>query len=152
MNNNLSEYEKFLINNGYFKRCIENENNNNYSSMYNNFTNPEEGFLKGNMENNLYVPYKNNNVVNPNIKNEKEYLLMQIQEYDFASHDINLYLDTHPNDTNAINMYNEYKNKEHILEEQYQSKYGPLNLDNTSVLGNTPWEWINEPWPWNKDV
>lgn len=116
----------------------------------NKFLEPKEGFLRGNMETNSYIPYKNMTYLKPNILNERENALYQIQETSFAAHDINLYLDTNPNDTNAIRLYNEYNNGEKMLIDAYERKYGPINLSDTNGLSMTPWAWIKEPWPWNE--
>ncbi len=121
-------------------------NNNKYSK----FLEPKEGFLRGNMETNSYISYKNMTYLKPNILNERENALYQIQETSFAAHDINLYLDTNPNDTNAIRLYNEYNNREKMLIDAYERKYGPINLSDTNGLSMTPWAWIKEPWPWNE--
>ena len=52
-----------------------------------------EGLVKGNYFLNTYVPYKNYMPMDINPKNEKEYLMLMIQVYGLASHDLLLYLD-----------------------------------------------------------
>lgn len=127
-------------------------NSNNNNNMYNNMTflNSNEGFLRGNMEANSYIPYKNMTYIKPSISNEKMSHLYKIQELAFAAHDINLYLDMHPNDTNAINLYNNYNTEAKRLTLDYEKKYGPIDLSFDEGLSMTPWSWINEPWPWNE--
>lgn len=129
-----------------------NMNSNNNSNMINKnkFLNPSEGFLRGNIEKGTYVPYKNMNFIKPVITNEREKLLYDIQEIAFAAHEINLYLDTHPADANAIKLYGEYNKKERMLNDEYERKYGPIDLSDTEGLFSTPWAWIKEPWPWNE--
>ncbi len=131
---------------------------NNMQSMVNqnenvnqtNFLNPSEGFLKGNIESNKYEPYKNMTYIKPNITNERDMMLYKVQEMCFMAHDINLYLDTHPNDSYAINLYNKYNNDAKKLTDEYEKRYGPIDLSDDSGLNMTPWSWINEPWPWNE--
>ena len=41
--------------------------------------------------------------------NNDNSLLRAIQMYDFYLYDLNLYLDTHPNDKNALAKFNEIK-------------------------------------------
>lgn len=125
-------------------------NNNQNIINQNKFVMPQEGFLRGNMESETYIPYKNMTYLKPNVSNEKERALLQIQEIAFAAHDINLYLDTHPNDSNAIRLYNEYNIQEQILNNAYERKYGPIDLSDNEGLSMTPWAWIKEPWPWNE--
>ena len=124
--------------------------NNNINNQ-NIFVNANEGFLRGNMENGTYVPYKNMTYIRPNLNNQRQMDLFKLQEACFAAHDANLYLDTHPNDTNMIRLYNEYLNEEKRLTAEYERKYGPLEVTGEG-LNVTPWAWIKEPWPWKGGV
>ena len=124
----------------------------------NNFTNTfmtpsyslastKEGFIKGNMFNNLYQGYKNYTPVMPKANSQREMLLNKLLEYKFAMIDLGLYLDVNPNDTSLINLYNEYLQEEKKLCMQYEKSYGPLTLDSMN-LGQNNWVWDNGPWPW----
>ena len=108
---------------------------------------PYEGFIKGNLFENLYDPYKNCKPQELSADNEREALLYQIMQYKFALVELNLYLDTNPNDTNAIELYNQYLNMEKQSCNQYESMYGPLTLD-SNYLNKDNWTWKNSPWPW----
>ena len=114
------------------------------------FVNSTEGFLRGNMQKGTYVPYKNLTIIKPVITNDRNQMLYKIQEVSFAAHDANLYLDTHPEDTNMIMLYNKYLKEEKMLNDEYEKKYGPIDLSDEQGLNLTPWSWIKEPWPWNK--
>ena len=59
---------------------------------------PYQGFIRGNSFNQLYDKYKNYKPMELNPKNEREAMLYQLLQYKFALTDLNLYLDTHPND------------------------------------------------------
>lgn len=123
----------------------------NYNNIGNNvFVNSNEGFLRGNMEEQTYVPYKNMTYIKPELMNERQRDLFKLQQASFAAHDANLYLDTHPNDANMIKIYNNYLNEEKRLCDLFEKKYGPINLSDESGLNMSPWKWIKEPWPWNK--
>lgn len=127
------------------------QNNNNLNMVNSSkFLSPQEGFLRGNMEISSYIPYKNMTYLRPSINNEKMRDLYKLQEMAFAAHDLNLYLDTHPNDSNAIRLYNEYNKKAQMLNDTYERKYGPVDLSDNEGLSMTPWKWIKEPWPWNE--
>lgn len=128
---------------------MQGDNNQNMMKQ-NKFTTPGEGFLRGNMEISSYIPYENMTYLKPNTVNERQRALYQIQEMAFAAHDINLYLDTHPNDSDAIRLYNEYNKQERMLNDAYERKYGPIDLSDNEGLSMTPWSWIKEPWPWNE--
>ena len=125
------------------------DNMNYYPNYPNNMElfNPYEGYLKGNAFKNEYQPYKNYKVAKINISNEKEEMLLNIGQYSFMMHDINLYLDVHPNDTVALNMFTDYRNKVNDLITKYERKYGPLSVKG-EFNNNTSFAWENTEWPW----
>ncbi len=73
-------------------------------------------------------------------------LLHEIMSLNFAVNDLVLYLDTHPTDSRAINMHSEYSEKVIELTQKYQRLYGPLTVNFSSET----WDWIDEPWPWER--
>ncbi|GGJ60009.1 spore coat protein JB [Anoxybacillus voinovskiensis] len=79
----------------------------------------------------------------------KEYyeLLEQLQMVDFALVDLTLYLDTHPNDYQAIQQFNQLAQQRKQLKKQYETTYGPLQQYGNSY-SNYPWNWDDTPWPW----
>lgn len=128
----------------------------NYKMSNQNMTNmipkqqpidPVKGWLRGNLFANLYDPYKNYKPDNLEPKNERETLLYQVMQYKFALIELNLYLDTHPNDMEMIKLYNKYLKIEKQMCDKYESMYGPLTLDSNYLDKNT-WEWLKSPWPW----
>lgn len=127
-----------------------NPNNNykpNVNNVNNNLLDPTKGFVRGNMFSNLYSPYKNYKPNNLNPRNEKEAMLMSFQQYSFALMDLNLYLDSYPDDRNASNLYKQYLTIMKDVQDEYEKKYGPLKCDSMyTVNGN--WKWNNSPWPW----
>ncbi len=125
------------LNNGYMPY------DDNYSKI--DLYNPYEGFLKGNAFQNSYIPYKNYKVSKIKINSEKEELLFNISEYGFMMHDMNLYLDINPNNKEALEKFNEYRNKTNELITKYERKYGPLCV--TASDNNQLFNWI-EKWPW----
>lgn len=104
-----------------------------------------EGFKRGNMFSNLYDQYKNYKPMELKANSEREDILMQWQEINFAMIDLQLYLDVKPNDKKALDLFNDYLKKEKELCRLYESKYGPLTFD--SIATNS-WAWENGPWPW----
>ena len=112
-----------------------------------NLAEPKDAFLRGNLFNNLYDPYKNYKYGMLKATNQKEELLYNILMYKFVLNELNLYLDNYPNNTEMINLYNKYLSEEKNLSSQYEKNYGPLTVD-SQYLGNTSWKWIRSPWPW----
>ena len=76
-------------------------------SMNNTLVSVDEGFNRGNMFENLFWPYKY--IANVRANNPQEQLLLKLQKYCFAAHEMNLYLDVYPEDIQAIGLYNQYK-------------------------------------------
>ena len=124
-------------------------NNYNYFDTFNNTNNlfgAYEGFLKGNMFKNLYNQYKNYQPEIINSKNEQEQELFNLNQIEFAMHDINLYLDVNPNDQQMLNIFTNYKNTYNELFSQYEEKYGPICVNNTN--NQIPYKWESKKFPW----
>lgn len=112
-----------------------------------NLANVNEGFLRGNLFNNLYEGYKNYQYGKLKPSNKREELLYNILKYKFALKELDLYLDTHPTDQSGINLYNQYLMEERKLCDEYEKSYGPITLDSPYMKGSK-WVWIQSPWPW----
>lgn len=104
----------------------------------------KEGFLRGNMFKNEYVPYKNLTYINLVPKNEKEARLFNVMQYSFAVNDLNLYLDLHPDDLEMFELFKMMLKEEKKAKEEYVKNYNPLNLD--EVKGSR-YDWLSS-WPW----
>ena len=124
---------------------IDNYMNINNNSKVNLF-NPYEGYLKGNAFKNEYIPYKNYSALKLRINNEKDEMIVNIGQYSFIMHDLNLYLDVYPNDREALNKFIEYRDKTNELIAKYERKYGPLAVKG-DISNNIPFNWIAS-WPW----
>ncbi|MGG1660194.1 spore coat protein CotJB [Brevibacillus sp. NRS-1366] len=74
-------------------------------------------------------------------------LLEELQAIDFVLVELNLYLDTHPTDVNAIEQFNQLTQKRWSLANEYETLYGPLQNFGRSYSGY-PWQWNDVPWPW----
>lgn len=108
---------------------------------------PYQGFIRGNSFSQLYDKYKNYNPMELNPKNEREAMLYQLLQYKFALTDLNLYLDTHPNDQEMIAVFKKYLTIEKQIKERYEGMYGPLTVYDINP-NTTNWIWKNSPWPW----
>ncbi|WP_312108858.1 spore coat protein CotJB [Brevibacillus reuszeri] len=74
-------------------------------------------------------------------------LLEELQAIDFVLVELNLYLDTHPTDANAVEQFNQFTEKRWALANEFETLYGPLQNFGRSYSG-FPWQWTEEPWPW----
>ena len=113
-----------------------------------NLFSTKEGFLRGNMFEDEYLPYKNMTFLNINPKSDRESKLLNVMQYSFAITDLNLYLDLHPEDKYANKLFKEMVMEAKKAKEEYSKMYGPLSLN--EVDGDT-FDWINGPWSWEKD-
>lgn len=73
-------------------------------------------------------------------------LLNELMKYDFAVYELVLFLDTHPHDTKALEMYRCVSEKAQKLRLEYESKFGAISPD--TVKNCDHWTWIESPWPW----
>lgn len=73
-------------------------------------------------------------------------LLKWIHQISFAVTEISLYLDTHPDDTEAIAFFNHYNEERQRAIHMYSANYAPLTFD--SMSEQQYWSWATEPWPW----
>ncbi|WP_232698199.1 spore coat protein CotJB [Brevibacillus daliensis] len=87
------------------------------------------------------------NQVHPFQTPEYHHMLRQLQELDFVCLELNLYLDTHPGDTQAINQFNHFAYERMKFANQFQEKYGPL-LNYGHSFSGVPFTWVETPWPW----
>lgn len=83
------------------------------------------------------------------VPTDKQYyeLLERLQELDFVLVELNLYLNTHPNDLQAIEQYNQLTRDRMQVAHHFQLLYGPL-LNFGHAYSRYPWEWSKGPWPW----
>lgn len=71
--------------------------------------------------------------------------LTELQTLAFAINELGLYLDTHRDDTEALQMYRTYQKMYKEGKEKYEKEYGPLN--HMSLAGEK-YRWLDDPWPW----
>ena len=80
---------------------------------------------------------------------DREALFRNIQELSFACIDLNLFLDTHPDNEDALNDFNEISIELNKLKRLYEMNFSPLTNYGTSP-SKYPWGWLDSPWPWEK--
>lgn len=73
---------------------------------------------------------------------EREQMLMQIRELNFAVIELGLYLNTHPEDQRALCLHRKYVKELKDLKDKYQKVYGPLSI----YYPCNKWRWLEEPW------
>lgn len=82
---------------------------------------------------------------------EQKELLDRLTVVEFAAVDLNLYLDTHPRDEQALGEYVKANEQVMMIRHEYEEKYGPLvgfGHAHSVGRGARSWQWLAEPWPW----
>ena len=81
----------------------------------------------------------------------KEELLKEITQASFAVNDLTLYLDTHPNDMEALKMFDQCKQQRKDAMKQFTDKYEPLCIDDVEACASS-WDQHNSPLPWERGL
>lgn len=96
----------------------------------------------------MQQPYSSRSVSGrPSGQMSKEQLLEKITLTKFACVDANLYLDTHPEDTEALRYFQENNRLYNEAMNEYARLYGPLTVSHARY-NDSYWDWVNQPWPW----
>ena len=71
--------------------------------------------------------------------------MAELQALGFAVQELALYLDTHREDQEALEVYRTYQSAYHKAVMEYSQKYGPINH---GIPTDGPYRWLDDPWPW----
>ena len=96
-----------------------------------------KGIVRGTLFPGLDLPFMGMNL--PNTP------LAELQTMAFAIQELALYLDTHRDDADALEMYRAYQKMYADGKKKYEKECGPLN--HMSVSGEK-YRWLDDPWPW----
>ena len=79
------------------------------------------------------------------MENNNKSLMRKIQELSFAQVECELYLDAHPDNTQALAYYRDILAMLDELMTKYQNEVGPIFQE--GIVGDE-WLWVKKPWPW----
>lgn len=85
-----------------------------------------------------------------NSKNNRKELFDMIGAVSFLLDDLRLFLDTHPDNAEALSLYTQYQAQRHDLIKDYTLTYGPIN--SYYVDTENGWSWSEGPMPWKGEV
>lgn len=71
---------------------------------------------------------------------------LELQALSFVLTELGLYLDTHPQDKEAFDLFREYAKLAKEGRCRYEAMYGPLTQQ--AVANQEQYTWLNDPWPW----
>lgn len=80
---------------------------------------------------------------------EKKNLLFYIDAVSFAALDASIYLDSHPDDEEALEYFHHYNKAKRQAVHEYTVRFGPLTLATTDP--DETWKWATQPWPWEME-
>ena len=104
------------------------------------------GLVRGTMYPGLDLPFMG--MVNKN--DLKQTALHQLQAYHFALHELGLYLDTHKNDKEALELFNQYVEMYEAALQRMEERSGPRYMMSAGMSGT--YRWTEGPWPWDYDA
>ena len=77
-------------------------------------------------------------------------LMLEIQQTGFALVDLNLFLDSHPQNQMALDYFRDVQKHYEEIRAEYEMKYGPLTAFTTNT--EQGWSWVKAPWPWELEA
>ena len=81
------------------------------------------------------------------MENNRHTMMQQIHALDFALVELNLFLDTHPCNAEALETFKSYRMQREEKVTEYERCFGPIVHTAGDVNGDR-WCWIDSPWPW----
>lgn len=102
---------------------------------------PRKALVRGTLFPGLDLPFKN--MVNRKEKNITP--LTELQAMAFVLQELALYLDTHRDDEDALEVYRVYQKMYHDAKKMYSEECTPLQHQ---LPTEGPYKWLDDPWPW----
>ncbi len=102
---------------------------------------PRKALIRGTLYPGLDLPFMN-------MVNQQEKPITpktELQTLAFVIQELALYLDTHPEDKEALELYQEYQKIKHKCMMDYNAER-PLN--HTIPAKGDRYRWLDDPWPW----
>lgn len=82
------------------------------------------------------------------ISDQQMEMLLDLMELEFTALELNLYLNTHPDDIRALDLFNRTSHELNAVKREYEHLYGPLvNFGHSA--SEDGWRWLDSPWPWH---
>lgn len=78
----------------------------------------------------------------------KSQLLEYINALSLAVVDTTEFLDTHPEDKEALAYFDRMRMLLYQAKKEYTARFGPLTISDVNVKNG--WSWGEDPWPWER--
>ena len=102
----------------------------------------QQGLVQGTLYPGLDLPFMGR----VNSQELQKTCMTDLQALGFAIQELALYLDTHRDDREALELYRTYQQMYNNLKEEYSRNCGPLN--HVTVTDGERYAWLDDPWPW----
>lgn len=102
----------------------------------------QKGIVRGTLYPGLDLPFMGK----ANKKHLPDTPMTELQVLAFAIQELALYLDTHRNDMEALELYKRYQQLYSAHAQDYSEQCGPL--DHMSAAADMHYHWLSDPWPW----
>ena len=79
---------------------------------------------------------------------EKKMLLSKVRKYSFALDEARLFLDSHPDCSEAVKYYEKNLALYNKAVEEYERRFAPIGCN--GAVKNGKWVWNTTPWPWER--
>ncbi|WP_409968700.1 spore coat protein CotJB [Bengtsoniella intestinalis] len=106
---------------------------------------PEEAMEHGTLFPGLNLPFKMAMTAQTKLTNTA---LVELMALEFAVDELGLYLTTHPDDKEVLDLYWTYCKLGEEGKKKYEKMYGPLCQTTRPADGT--YAWIKDPWPWDE--
>lgn len=81
-------------------------------------------------------------------KTNKDELMQKIRELSFVKTELELFLDASPDNKLALDHFHKTLDALNAAIEEYEANFGPIT---TAGVSRTRWNWIEGPWPWQRE-
>lgn len=102
--------------------------------------------MKGTLFPGLDLPYRGESSVEPRTAQRWQ----ELQAAQFALTELGLYLDTHAEDTEAVQLFNQYLEQYELLRQQAAD--GGAALTQLEATQSGRYTWLDDPWPWDAET
>ena len=100
------------------------------------------GLIRGTLFPGLDLPFQGR----VNTKEFQVTPMTELQALNFAIQELTLYLDTHRDDPEALEVLRAYQQMYRSCRDQYEERFGPMNQ--ISAADHGEFRWLDDPWPW----
>lgn len=105
--------------------------------------NQTEALANGTLFPSLNLPFH----MKPNASTVPQSALAELQALQFVITELGLYLDTHKDDAEAFQLFQQYSQMAKEGQRRYQAMHGPLTQ--MGAAQDAAYTWLDEPWPWD---